>query len=174
MDPKLGHDISRDPIFAPLLSLVTIIDRPCPAETHTQMAIATPEPPSADRVALQNYNDTSPALNVELPFTSILKSYPLLILGTIRSLHVTQEIISEELRSLDLGFNLVHDTGVQRSPSCAEVRLLREVYPEIREVIHFPPFLIVVCTTLFKATPMSIAGLLCHFTLDRTDIPLLK
>lgn len=177
--PPSRRDISTMPVLMPFASQ---LPSPCttdpsyeqqhPIQADIPIAAATLPLSSADRAA-EDRTDTTDALNVELPFTGILKYHRLLISGKIRTADVSLDVSSEELRSLDLGFTLVSNTGVQRSPTRAEVRLMREIYPEIREVIHLPPFLIIVCMKLPKTTPMSITGLPCHFTLDRTDIPLL-
>jgi hypothetical protein len=171
--------ISTEPIPMPFLSRLPSLcmtdqshEQQDPVHSEIPIAAATLQSSSDDRAA-EDHADTTHTLNVELPFTGILKSHRLLISGKIRTTHVNIDISSEELRSLDLGFTLVSNTGVQRSPTRAEVRLMREIYPEIQEVIHLPPFLVVVCIKLPKTTPMSIAGLPCYFTLDRTDIPLL-
>jgi hypothetical protein len=178
--PPSRRDISTNPVITPLapqLPSVWMVDQPReqqhPVQSPLQIPKTTFPSPSDDKTTEEDSADTNDALTLELPFTGNLKSDHLLILGKIRTAHVSKDISSEELRSLDLGFSLVSNTGAQRSPSRAEVRLMREIYPEIREVIHFPPFLIIVCTELPKVTPMSIAGLPCHFTLDRTDLPLL-
>lgn len=72
---------------------------------------------------------------------------------------------SSELKSIDVGFNLVDHSRVQHSPTRDEVRLIRQIYLQIRQFLHIPPFLAFICEQLPEIIPKSIAGLPCYFTL---------
>jgi len=73
---------------------------------------------------------------------------------------------------VEMPFTLVSNAGVQRHPLRHEVRMLREIWSEIRMVILIPPYLTVVCDTVPLTIPQTIAGVPCHFTLNEDDIPL--
>ena len=75
-------------------------------------------------------------------------------------------------KSIEMPFTLVSETGVQRHPLRHEVRMLRDIWPEIRTVILMPPYLTLFCDTIPLTTPKTIAGVPCHFTRDENDIPL--
>src|SRR5438876_8055468 len=60
-------------------------------------------------------------------------------------------------------FTLVSKAGVQRHPLRHEVRMLREIWPEIRMVILMPPYLTLVCDTIPLTTPKTIAGVTLSF-----------
>ena len=76
------------------------------------------------------------------------------------------------LPSVEMPFSLLEGDRIQRSPTREEVAILRKVYPTITEVLHLPPFLIIVCDPVPSTVPRSIAGIPCHFTSDPADIPL--
>jgi hypothetical protein len=75
-------------------------------------------------------------------------------------------------KSIEMPFTLVSEKGVQRHPLRHEVRMLREIWPEIRMAILMPPYLTLVCDTIPSTAPKTIAGVPCHFTLKENDIPL--
>jgi hypothetical protein len=74
-------------------------------------------------------------------------------------------------KSIEMPFTLVSEKGVQRHPLRHEVRMLREIWPEIRMAILMPPYLTLVCDTIPSIAPKTIAGVPCHFTLKENDIP---
>jgi hypothetical protein len=75
---------------------------------------------------------------------------------------------------LDLGFSLVKPEpgNVQRSPSISEVKIMRLLYPTLRNVIHFPPYIVLVTDSIPESVPRSLCGIPAHFTMDDNDIPL--
>ena len=75
-------------------------------------------------------------------------------------------------KNIEMGFSLVTDSGAQRHPLSHEAHMLRKIWPEIRNIIHMPPFLTVVCESIPSTIPFTIAGLPCYFTVDENDIPL--
>jgi hypothetical protein len=75
-------------------------------------------------------------------------------------------------KTIGMPFTLVSEEGVQRHPLRHEVRMLREIWPEIRMAILMPPYLTLVCETIPSTIPKTIAGVPCHFTLKENDIPL--
>jgi hypothetical protein len=58
------------------------------------------------------------------------------------SLNTLEETMNPQqgINSIDMGFTLVDQNHVQRSPLMAEVRSIRDIYRGIRDVLHFPPY----------------------------------
>jgi len=73
---------------------------------------------------------------------------------------------------IEMGFSLVSPGYVQRSPTKNEVAIMRGLFPDVRRVLHMPPYLTLVCETLPEIRPHLIAGIPCHFTTEPNGIPM--
>lgn len=92
----------------------------------------------------------------------------------IASLNIVEERVNpqETINSVDMGFTLIDDKNMQRSPSIEEVKLICDIYPGVSDVLHFPPYLRIVCDTLPEQIPRTLAGIPCRFTTKSNEIPL--
>ena len=61
---------------------------------------------------------------------------------------------------------------MQRSPSIEEVKIICDLSAGVSDVLHFPPYLRVVCSSLPKRIPRTLAGIRCRFTTNLKEIPL--
>ena len=66
------------------------------------------------------------------------------------NLNMTEDGVSPQqtINSIDMGFTLINEKNMQRSPSVEEVKVICDIYPGVSDVLHFPPYLRMVCYTL--------------------------
>ena len=104
-------------------------------------------------------------------FGKLLTTSPDLSIG---NLDTTEEGVSPQqtINSIDMGFTLINEKNLQRSPSVEEVKAICDIYPGVTDVLHFPPYLRVVCETLPEQIPRTLAGIPCQFTTNPDEIPL--
>ena len=92
----------------------------------------------------------------------------------IANLNTVEERVNpqETINSIDMGFTLIDEMNMQRSPSIEEVKLICDIYSGVSDVLHFPPYLRIVCDILSEQIPRILVGIPCRFTTKSNEIPL--
>lgn len=85
---------------------------------------------------------------------------------------VEESVIQDSINTIDMGFKLIDENNVQRSPSVEEVKAICEVFPRVSDVLHFPPYLRILCDKLPERIPRVLAGIPCYFTTKSDEIRL--
>ena len=85
---------------------------------------------------------------------------------------VEGSVIQDTINSIDMGFKLVDENNIQRSHSVGEVKVICEVFPGVSDVLHFPPYLRILCDKLPERIPRTLAGIPCYFTTKFDEIRL--
>jgi hypothetical protein len=83
-----------------------------------------------------------------------------------------EHTVNERPQYIDMGFSLVNASGAQHHPVDAEAQMIKEIWPEVKTIMHVPPFLTLICEKMPSTIPLAIADVPCHFTLNPRDIPL--